>query len=191
MNRLPLVSTILAVLLLAASIAYWALQLYQPPQRPIAAPPPPVVLEPAVDAAATLFGGQQAAVEVSNYALTGVVSAGRDSVAIVVAEGKPPVAIKLGREIVPGVVVQEVHPRYVMISEGGVAKRVDLPQEVKPAATLAAPVAGLAGAAANGNMSEPVQTSATPAPPPQPMQMPAPTRSTGQAPVEPPQPPQQ
>lgn len=191
MNRLPLVSTVLAVLLLAASIAYWALQLYQPPQRPIAAPPPPVVLEPAVDAAATLFGGQQVAVEVSNYALTGVVSAGRDSVAIVVAEGKPPVAIKLGREIAPGVVVQEVHPRYVMISEGGVAKRVDLPQEAKPAATLAAPVAGLAGAAANGNMSEPVQTSATPAPPPQPMQMPAPTRSTGQAPVEPPQPPQQ
>lgn len=125
-KRLPLLLTLLALILLAVSIAYWFLQLYRPEQRPLAPPPAVAQAEPSIDAAATLFGGQPAAMTVSNYQLTGVVSAGRDSAVILVADGGPPKAVRIGREIVPGVTVAEVHPRYVMLSEGGVMKRVDL-----------------------------------------------------------------
>ncbi len=127
-KRLPHLFTLLALILLAVSIAYWFLQLYKPAQRPLAPPPMVAQAEPSPDAAATLFGGQPSAVAISNYQLTGVVSAGRDSAVILVAEGSPPKAVRIGREIVPGVTVAEVHSRYVMLSEGGIMKRVDLAQ---------------------------------------------------------------
>jgi general secretion pathway protein C len=131
-KRLPLLLTVLALILLAASIAYWFLQLYRPEQRPLAPPPAVAQAEPSMDAAATLFGGQPAAVAISNYQLTGVVAAGANSAVILVADGSPPKAVRIGREIVPGVTVAEVHPRYVMLSEGGVMKRVDLAPDTGP-----------------------------------------------------------
>lgn len=140
MKRLPLILNVLAVAVLAASSAYWALQLYKPAERPIAAPPPVASAEPPISSATGLFGGSQAAAVASNYQLTGVVAAGRESVAIIVADGSPPKAVRLGGEVTPGVTVQEVWPRYVMLSEGGVAKRVDLAQDVHPAASMAAPM---------------------------------------------------
>ena len=133
-KRLPLLFTLLALILLAVSIAYWFLQLYKPAQRPLAPPPVVAQAEPSLDAAATLFGGQPSAVAISSYQLTGVVSAGRDSAVILVAEGSPPKAVRIGREIMPGVTVAEVHSRYVMLSEGGVMKRVDLAQATGAAA---------------------------------------------------------
>lgn len=131
-KRLPLLFTLLALILLAVSLAYWFLQLYKPEQRPLAPAPAVAQAEPSLDAAAYLFGGQPSAVAISNYQLTGVVSAGRDSAVILVAEGSPPKAVRIGREIVPGVTVAEVHPKYVILSEGGVMKRVDLAQDTGP-----------------------------------------------------------
>ena len=61
MKRLPLILNVLAVAALSASCAYWALQLYKPEQRPIAAPPPSALPEPAVASATGLFGGAQVA----------------------------------------------------------------------------------------------------------------------------------
>lgn len=136
MKRLPLLLTLLALVFLAVSATYWGMQLYKPQQRAIAAAPPAGIPEPAPDAAATLFGGQAATVAVSNYQLTGIVSAGRDSVAIIVADGQPPKALKIGRELAPGVTISEVHPRYVMLSDGGVMKRVELMADTKPAIPL-------------------------------------------------------
>jgi general secretion pathway protein C len=137
MKRLPIILSLLALVALAASIAYWVLQLYQPPQRPLAAAPQAALPEPSIDAAATVFGGQAAAAVATNYTLTGVVAAGRDSVAIIVAEGSPPKALRIGKEVVPGVTVSEVHPRYVMLSDGGIMKRIDLPSDSKAAAATA------------------------------------------------------
>jgi len=143
-KRLPLLLSLLGVILLAASLAYWILQLYQPPQRPIAAVPHASMPDPSIDAAATLFGGQIATASATNYQLTGIVSAGRESVAIIVAEGSPPKAVRMGKELVPGITLAEVHPRYVMLSDGGVMKRLDLAADNKPAAAMGGP-----GAAAN------------------------------------------
>ncbi|MGZ8320303.1 MAG: type II secretion system protein N [Telluria sp.] len=136
---MPLLLSLLAMIALSASIAYWFLQLYKPDQRPLAVAPIAAVPEPAVDAAATLFGGQAMAVVATNYPLTGVVAAGRDSVAILVADGQPPKALQVGKEVAPGVSVKEVHPRYVMLSEGGVLKRIELAVDARPPASMAAP----------------------------------------------------
>jgi general secretion pathway protein C len=133
--------SLFALVALSASIAYWVLQFYQPAQRPLAAAAAPSVPEPAMEAAATLFGGQLSAVVASNYQLTGVVAAGRESVAIIVADNGQPKALKLGKEVASGVTVQEVHPRYVMLSEGGVLKRIELATDAKAGVELAAPVA--------------------------------------------------
>jgi general secretion pathway protein C len=145
-KRLPLLLSLLGVILLAASLAYWILQLYQPPQRPLAAAPHSAMPDPPIDAAATLFGGQIATASATSYQLTGIVAAGRESVAIIVAEGSPPKALRVGKELVPGITLAEVHPRYVMLSDGGVMKRLDLAADTKAAAPMAGP--GMQGSAA-------------------------------------------
>lgn len=165
MKRLPLFVTVLAVALLCASLAYWVLQFNQPRQRPIAAPPPapPAVLN--LDAAKGLFGGQITVAAASNYQLKGVVAAGasgsdRDSAAIVVVDNQPAQAYGLGRELVPGVIVKEIYPKFVLLSEGGAIKRLDLPSDAGPTSTTS-------NAAALPAI-QPVQ------PPPPPPAMPAP-----------------
>lgn len=162
MKRLPLVVSLLAVIALSASVAYWAMELYKPAQRPMAAIPPASMPDPAPDAGATLFGGQAVTAGPSNYQLTGVVAAGRESVAILVVDGQPPRALVVGKEIVSGVTVKEVHPKYVMLSEGGVLKRVDLATDDKAGANLA-----LAAPTANQNQYQP-----PPPPQPQPQMQP-------------------
>jgi general secretion pathway protein C len=143
MKRLPILLSLLALIVLSASIAYWVLQLYQPAQRPLAPAPAASMPAPPLDAAATLFGGQASAAVASNYQLTGVVAAGRESVAIIVADGAPPKALKLGKEVVSGVTVQEVHPRYVMLSDGGVLKRIDIAVDSKAGSAIpASPLPG-------------------------------------------------
>jgi general secretion pathway protein C len=130
MKRLPLFVTVLAVVLLSASLAYWGLQLFKPQQRAIAAPPAQPAMALNIDAAKGLFGGQIAVAVVSNYQLKGVVAArGEDSAAILSVDNKPAEAVAVGKEVLPGVVVKEVHPRHVLLSEGGVVKRVDLPSD--------------------------------------------------------------
>jgi general secretion pathway protein C len=140
--------SLLALVLLAGSIAYWGLQLFPPAQRPLAPTPVAARPEPSADAAATLFGGDAAAAVVSNYQLTGVVAGGRNSVAILVADGAPPKAIKVGGEIAPGVTVRQVHPRYVMLSDGGVMKRVEL--AIDPTASTSLSISGSAQPGASG-----------------------------------------
>ncbi|PQO95713.1 hypothetical protein C5614_16670 [Massilia phosphatilytica] len=168
-KRLPLLLSLLGVILLAASLAYWILQLYQPPQRPIAAAPLAAMPDPTIDAAATLFGGQVSVASATNYQLTGVVADGSSSVAIIVAEGSPPKALRVGKELAPGITLAEVHPRYVMLSDGGVMKRVDLATDTKPAAPMGggAPGGAPSGAPPGGmpqqNFPQPQQITTAPA----------------------------
>lgn len=141
MKRLPQFTSLIAVVALSVSLAYWAMQLFKAPQRPINPPPVPVVQDASVEAGAALFGGQvSVAAAASNYQLKGVVAAanGRGSVAIISTDGKPSVALPAGAEVAPGVTVQEVQPRFVILLEGGVSKRIELVADDK---ALALPVA--------------------------------------------------
>lgn len=185
-KRLPLLLSLLGVILLAVSLAYWILQLYQPPQRPIAAAPHAAQPDPAIDAAATLFGGQAAVASATNYQLTGVVADGSSSVAIIVADGTPK-ALKVGKELAPGITLAEVHPRYVMLSDGGVMKRVDLATDAKAAAPMGGP-AGAPGAPppiAQPNFAQPQPITTAPAMPPTQAAAPDPTMAPGAVPAQP------
>lgn len=134
MKRWPLLTSFVLFIALCVSATYWGMQFYKPPARPVAAPPPAVQAPPDPRAAVVLFGGRQGPVAVAtNYQLRGVVASGTsgESVAILSADGKPPEAVRANREIQPGVIVKEVHPRYVLLQENGVLKRVELPEDAK------------------------------------------------------------
>jgi general secretion pathway protein C len=134
MKRWPVVASFVLFIALCASVTYWAMQLFKPPMRPVAAPPPSVRPPPPIEAAAGLFGGRAASVAVaSNYQLKGVVVSGnaKESVAILSADGKPAQAVRMDAEVAPGVTVKEVHRQYILLSDGGVSKRVELPEEAK------------------------------------------------------------
>jgi len=148
-KRMPLLATVLALVALSASIAYWLMALNPPPQRPIANAPVAVVAPPSVDAAATLFGGQLSTAVVTNYVLTGVIASGSQGVAIIVADGGQPKALKIGREVAPGITLNEVYPRYVTLLDNGIPKRIDLAPDNKGASStsgvLTAPMAAQPG----------------------------------------------
>ena len=133
MNRWPLIASFVMFLALCVSVAYWGMQLFNPPLRAVAAPPQTNQAAPSLDAAAGLFGGHAHAVLASNFQLKGVVVASNpaESVAILVANGKSAQAVHTNKEVLPGVTVKEVNSRYVLLSEGGVIKRVELPENAK------------------------------------------------------------
>lgn len=133
MKRLPWFASFAMFIALCASTAYWAMQLFQPPVRAVAAAPQAEQPALSLDAAQSLFGGSARVDMASNYQLKGVVAAvrSRDSVAILSADGKPAKAVAAGGELAPGVTVKEVHPQYVLLSESGVIKRVELEVSAK------------------------------------------------------------
>lgn len=159
MGRAPLIASFILFLALMASLTYWAMQLLAPPPRPVAAPPQsssrPV---PPVAAAANVFGGRGSGKTMMNVQLRGVVLAGRakDSVAILAAEGGAPQSLRLEGEVLPGVKVQEIHPRYVVLSDHGVLREVSLPEFA---------AAGAVGSGAVTN-AMPISNARVPAQPP-------------------------
>ena len=133
MKRLPTITSFILFIALCASAAYWAMQYFKPPQRAVVAPPQPPQPAPRLDAAAGLLGGHTTTAVASNFQLKGVVVASNadESVAILSANGKTAQAIRTNATVIPGVTVKEIHSRYVLLSEGGVIKRVELPPNTK------------------------------------------------------------
>lgn len=181
MKRMPLLMTLLALIALSVSCAYWFMQLYKPAQRPLAAAPVAAMPDPGIDAAAGLFGGQPAAAA-SNYQLVGVVAAGRDSAAIIVVDNGVPMALKVGKEIVSGLRVQQVFPRYVTLSDG---RRIDIAQETKPAAG-AQPGQQQAMQPMQQPIQQPVQQPVQQQPQAAPIQLPQPSMTGAPMPNNPP-----
>jgi general secretion pathway protein C len=130
-KRWNMVATFVLFIALCMTITYWAMQIFQPAQRPLAEPVVATGDNINLEAAASLFGGhgtkQRSA---SNYQLKGIVLASdpAQSVAILVENGKPPRAVRAGGEIASNVFVKEVQQQYVLLSEGGALTRIDLPQ---------------------------------------------------------------
>jgi general secretion pathway protein C len=131
MKRMPLITSFILFIALCVSVAYWAMQLFKPPQRAVAAPPQSIQPAPSLDAAASLFGGHSTAS--SNFQLKGVLMASNpaDSVAILSENGKKPQAVRSNAEVVPGVTITEVQRDHILLSEHGVIKRVELPKDTR------------------------------------------------------------
>lgn len=129
MKRLPAVLAFVIFLALCASLAYWLLQWLAPPARPVAAPPVAQGRPPPLSSAAHLFGGSAQGAALASVQLRGVIRSGRagDSVAIIAAEGKPARALHVDGEVLPGVLVKEIHARTVVLSEKGAERELTLP----------------------------------------------------------------
>ncbi len=129
MKRTPLITSFIFFIALCASAAYWAMQFIKPAQRAVAAPPQAIQAELSLDAAASLFGSRTTTTTANNIQLKGVVvgSNPSESVAILLANGKPAQSVRVGAEVLPGLRVQEVHNDHVMLLEQGEVKRVELP----------------------------------------------------------------
>ncbi len=133
MNRGPQITSFVFFVVLCASTAYWTLQWLAPAPRPVAAPVQDARPMADPSAAASLLGGHSTADLASNFQLTGVVMASNpdQSVAIIAVNGKPAQAIRTNKEVAPGVTVKEVHKRHVLLNDGGVIKRLELPKGSK------------------------------------------------------------
>lgn len=185
MKNTRLLVSILLVALLCASLAFWALKLIRPAERPLVAPQQ-ARQEINLDAAAGLFGGRPGAAVATNFQLRGVIDARSEteSVAIIAAAGKPAQAVAVGGEVAPGVVVREVHPRYVLLSENGVSKRIELPEKIPPS-TAAAPVGTTPGAAQPARPAAPAPAQNPPPPPAAKMYPPGSTAPAQPVPAQP------
>lgn len=131
MKRLPLLCSVIAFALLCVTVSFWGLRIFNPQNRSVAAPTQQNNIEPGSGQWGSLFGAAPSSqIAASNYQLKGVIIAKRpaESLAIVSANGKPAQSVAIEQQIAAGVVLKEVHEQYVLISENGVIRRVDLPQ---------------------------------------------------------------
>lgn len=128
MKRWSLITSFVLFIALCVSAAYWTMQLLKPKQRTVAAPAQSSLSAPRLEAAAGLLGGRSPFAAAGNFQLKGVVVASdpAESVAILVIDGKPPRAIRINAEVKPGTRLSEVQRGYVLLSEGGTFKRVEL-----------------------------------------------------------------
>lgn len=131
--------SLILCMLFCASLAYWGTQLIGPKSRTVMAIPQAGAVEINISQAAGLFGGTgQLAVTASNYRLMGVVVAkiASESIVVISVNGKSPQSLRIGKEVLPGTNIQEVHATYVVVSEGGVLKKIILPEKAQPSADL-------------------------------------------------------
>lgn len=142
MKRFPLLITFLTFILLCMSLSFWGLRMFKPQPRGVVLPESALNTEALGGQWGQPFGNAAPTVVASNYQLKGIILArnGRDSVAIIAANGKPAQSVMLNHELLAGVSLVEVHDNYVTISEGGLARRLDLPQASGVQLAVAAPV---------------------------------------------------
>jgi general secretion pathway protein C len=133
-KRFPLVASFILFIALCVSVTYWPLQFMKSPQRSMASVTQDIRSDLLMEPAVRLFGGRTSnASLVSNFQLKSVVVVGNsdESVAILVIDGKPPQLSRVKSEVMPGVIVKEVHSQYVLLSEGSVINRIILPDGIK------------------------------------------------------------
>jgi general secretion pathway protein C len=132
----PLVINLVVLVILTWTLANWTWRVLTP-----AAPPTPIAPRSSTQTAtfdlptllnAQLFGASPAvsgpanveAIPLSslNLVLTGVVSAGKNSLALIRADNQPEAPFAVGQEILSGVVLDRVYADRVVIVRGGVAE---------------------------------------------------------------------
>ena len=184
---------VLALLLIAGWLAArWFLYFFAPVEVPPGRPREQVQIGPAAQAAAdahlfgvapTQAGGQ--AVSNLNIKLKGVVAGGASGAAIVNTGGKDDAA-RVGGEIVPGVILESVHPGYMVLRRNGALERVNIEERQQVAAAVSPVLQRRAGAPAAGAAIPLVQgvPNARPSPGSR-FERPQPYAPVGDAPTEP------
>ncbi len=127
MQRAPAFLALLLFAALCASLAYWLLQWFAPAPRAVAAPPETARAMPPVAAASALFGGRAQDSGGAQVQLRGILQAGKASVAIIAAEGKPARALGVDAEVLPGLTIREIGARTVVLAGRGAERELTLP----------------------------------------------------------------
>ncbi len=119
-----------------AIAGYWGIRIFTP--APMAAPPPlppPPLRDPDPLASARMFGKVDVVQSVaSNVQALGIFSAGKDSSAVLVVDGKPARVFLVGQEVAPGMKLVSVTSEIVVLEAGGGRQEVRLP--ARPIAQL-------------------------------------------------------
>lgn len=136
-HTLPRTISFILFLAICASLTYWSIEFFTPPSRPVARSSYIAQPLPPVSDAADLFGGKADANTMKNIQLRGVILAGRaqESVAILVPDGGAPKYLRRDAEVMPGVKVQKIEAKKVVLSDHGVSREVSL-AAFTPASTM-------------------------------------------------------
>jgi len=119
------------------------MQVFKPKVRGLNAAPNAENIEPALGQWGSVFGHNPIAqTAVSNYQIKGIVLAGksRDSAVIVSIDGKPEQTLSVSGEIATGIKLKEIHDTYIIMSENGIDKRIDLPKPAPNPGIIAQPM---------------------------------------------------
>ncbi|MDO8653636.1 MAG: type II secretion system protein N [Undibacterium sp.] len=166
MKRLPLLFSFFMFILMCMSLSYWGMQVFKPKVRAVVAPVIFAAFEPGIGQWGAVFGRSPITqIAASNYQLKGVIVAAKqgDSAAILSVDGKPEQTMAIDKELSKGVTLKEVHETYILISESGISKRVDLPQTSSlPASVPIVPAKKYAASSTNPIMpTAPVSSAAS------------------------------
>ena len=144
---------ILATIAMLALLAWLGARIFWSITTPVASPPVVAIeTDPARAAQAVasrhlfgeapLPGAAVKAVVLPDITLRGVVAPsreGRPGVAVLTVAGKPPISVREGEEVVPGVVLHRVLPRSIELERGRQVQTISLPERSTPAAPPPAP----------------------------------------------------
>ena len=144
--NLPRACTFVLVLALAATLTGWALDFTagrtpSEPVRPVTVGNPAVRTQAAdIAPIAYLFGALPGA-DGSNIKLVGVIAQGKrgEGVALLAVDGRPPLALRAGREIAAGVTLAEVRADHILINRSGTVQEIRLPAKAAPEGIVKAP----------------------------------------------------
>lgn len=154
-QRLPLIISFWMFIALCISLAYWTQRLFQLEQSNLFPIARPALGNAQTDAAKILFGQPTKTVlDTNNYQLKGVIIAAsaHESIAILSVNGREKVVL-VNMEVVPGVTIKEMHHEWVLLSEEGVIKRINLPLETKGQAFIVTTASKNAQTTAHGSMA--------------------------------------
>jgi general secretion pathway protein C len=137
--NLPHIFTFVLVLALAVTITVWGLDFTarRAPSEPVRPVPVgnPAPRTQAADVApiAFLFGAVPGA-DGSNIKLVGVIAQGKSGqgIAVLAVDGRPPLALRAGREIAAGVTLAEVRADRILVSRSGAIQEIRLPPKPAP-----------------------------------------------------------
>jgi general secretion pathway protein C len=193
LRMLPTAAMLAALVLAGWLVGRWVLYFAAPAETPPAAPRARVELAAAAQAlagahlfgeAATLAGGE--VLSNLNIKLRGVL-AGATGFAIL-NTGDRDQTTRVGREVVPGVVLEAVHARHVVLRRNGALERVNLEERQQLAAAPAPQDPPRRARSRSVAAPEPAPTSSAPRPGAR-FQRPEPYAPVGDVPTEPPAPP--
>lgn len=128
MNRISQACSTLLFLLWCASLTYWTLYFTTPPSHQVASLSVHDMTKVSLTDAMSLLGGGSNNENRIPLFLSGVILSGESgaSLAIIGAPGATQRVIRRGAELMPGITLQEIHAKYIVVLDHGLQREVPL-----------------------------------------------------------------